>query len=200
MLNNFSNKSSPHHVTQDDVSTPLQRLEVEKVTGHQSVLGRDGVIAVMYETHWTGLYRPSWEREMDLQLYRHEILRYWASAPNRHRQTNRRYRRMRIGVAQREFSRRNDERFLAPGYGSFRTQNGLAATAPRCFPTETTFGTRPTTACGGLGRSVRARLRMGYIWCAFWMTRDRSIILFLRRATRLGRELYEFLVSTSTLS
>ena len=30
----------------------------------------------MYETHWTGLSRPSWEREMDLQLSHHEILRY----------------------------------------------------------------------------------------------------------------------------
>ena len=66
----------PYHVTQDDVSTPLQRLEMEKITGHQSVRGRGGVNTVMYETHWTGLSRPSWEREMDLQLSHHEILRY----------------------------------------------------------------------------------------------------------------------------
>ena len=43
---------------------------------------------VVYETHWTGLSRPSWELEMDLQLSRH-ILRYWAclsseSAPPNH--------------------------------------------------------------------------------------------------------------------
>ena len=44
-----------------------------------------------------------------------------------------------------------------------------------------------------LGRPARTRLRMGYIWCAFWMTRDRSIFLFHRRATRLRRELYEIL-------
>ena len=55
VLNNFSTKFTPYHVTQDDVSTPLQRLEVEKITGHQSVRGRGGVIAVMYETRWTGL-------------------------------------------------------------------------------------------------------------------------------------------------
>ena len=42
--------------------TPRQRLEVEKITGHQSVRGRGGVIAVMYETHWTGLSGPPWER------------------------------------------------------------------------------------------------------------------------------------------
>ena len=29
VLNNFSKKSPPYNVTQDDVSTPLQRLEVE---------------------------------------------------------------------------------------------------------------------------------------------------------------------------
>ena len=54
---------------------------------------------------------------MDLQLFRHEILRYWAGSPNQHRQTNRLYRRMRIGAAQRVLSRRNGERFLASGYG-----------------------------------------------------------------------------------
>ena len=50
VLNNFSKKSPPYHVTQYDVSTPLQRLEMEKITGHQSVRGRGGIIAVMYET------------------------------------------------------------------------------------------------------------------------------------------------------
>ena len=45
-----------------DVSTPLQRLEVEKITRHQTVRGRGRVMAVMYETHRTGLSRPSWER------------------------------------------------------------------------------------------------------------------------------------------
>ena len=97
-LNNVSKKSPPCHVTQDDVSTLLQRLEVEKITGHHSVHGRGGVIAVMHETYWTGLSGPSWEREMDLQLFWHEILRYWVGTPNQHRQTNRLYRRMRIGA------------------------------------------------------------------------------------------------------
>ena len=72
---------------------------------------------MMYETHWTGLSRPSWEREMDLQLFRHERLRYWAGTLNQHRQSNPLYRRMRIGAAQRELSRSNCERFLAPAYG-----------------------------------------------------------------------------------
>ena len=72
---------------------------------------------MMYETHWTGLYGPSWERAMDLQLFLHEISRYWAGTPNQHRQTNRLYRRMRIGASQRQLYRNNGEQFLAHGYG-----------------------------------------------------------------------------------
>ena len=45
VFNNVSKKSPPYHVTQDDVSTPLQWLEVEQITGHQSVRGRSDVIA-----------------------------------------------------------------------------------------------------------------------------------------------------------
>ena len=35
VLNNLSKKSPPYHVTQDEVLTPLQILEVEKITGHR---------------------------------------------------------------------------------------------------------------------------------------------------------------------
>ena len=62
---------NPPRTTLDDVSTPIQRVEVEKITGHQSVRGRGGVIAVMYETHWTGLSGPSWEREMHTLVVPH---------------------------------------------------------------------------------------------------------------------------------
>ena len=51
VLNIFSKKSPPYHVTQDDISTPLQRLEVEQINGDQSVRGRCGVIVVLYKTH-----------------------------------------------------------------------------------------------------------------------------------------------------
>ena len=113
----FSKKYPPNHVTQDDVSTPLQRLEVETITGHQSERGRGGVFAAMYETHWTGLSRRSWERELHLELSLHAVLLYRAGNPHQHRQTNRLYRRIRIGEAKREVSRSNGERSLAPGYG-----------------------------------------------------------------------------------
>ena len=52
VLNSFSKKSLPYDVTQGDVSTPLQRFEIEKVTRHLSIRLRGGVIAVMYETYW----------------------------------------------------------------------------------------------------------------------------------------------------
>ena len=53
---------------------------------------------------------------MGLHLSRSHILPYWAGAPDQHRQTNRLYRRIRIGAAQRELSRNNGKRFLVPGY------------------------------------------------------------------------------------
>ena len=119
VVNIFSKKFPPYHVTQDDVSIPLQqvqRMEVEQITGDQSIRGRVGVIAVQYKTHWAELCELSWEREMDLHLSRSHILRYWAGTPDQHRQTNRLYRQMRIGAAQRELSRNNGKRLLAPDY------------------------------------------------------------------------------------
>ena len=46
-LNIFSKISPLFDVTETDVSSTLHRLEVEKITGHQSVRGRGGVIAVL---------------------------------------------------------------------------------------------------------------------------------------------------------
>ena len=107
VLNNFYKNSPPYHVTQGDVSTPLQRLEVKQITGHQSVRGRGGVIAVLNKMHWAGLSESSWARETDLHLSRPHMLRCWDGTPDQHRQTNRLYRRMRIWAAQRELSRNN---------------------------------------------------------------------------------------------
>ena len=85
---------------------------------------------MLYKTHWAGLSEPSWEREMGLHLSRSHILRYWAGTPDQHRQTNRLYRRMRIGTAQRELSRNNGERFLAPGYACVPRAEWLRGVAP----------------------------------------------------------------------
>ena len=139
VLNKFPKKSPPYHVTQDDVSTPLQRLEVEQITGDQSVLGRGGVIAVLYKAHWAGLSEPSCEREIDLPLSRSHTLRYGAGTPDQHRQNNSLYRRMRIGAAQRELSRNNGECFLAPGYACVPSADWLHRYHDKVFPKGSQF-------------------------------------------------------------
>ena len=84
---------------------------MEKITGHQSLRGRGGVIAVLCKTHWVGLSEPSWERETDLQLPRTHVLRFGAGTPDQHRQNKRLYHRMRICAVERELFRNNGERF-----------------------------------------------------------------------------------------
>ncbi|CAB1108007.1 unnamed protein product [Ectocarpus sp. CCAP 1310/34] len=78
VLHSFGDKCPPFHVTADDVSVPVGRLEVDYFSGHQLVRGRSGVLAVLYQTHWVGLTTPSWERESDLDLFRRHILLYWS--------------------------------------------------------------------------------------------------------------------------
>ena len=64
VLSSFSKKSPPYHVTQSRRRCgSLQRLEVENITGHQSVRGRGVVIAVLYETHWVGLSDHPWSKK-----------------------------------------------------------------------------------------------------------------------------------------
>ena len=128
LLSNFSKKSPPYHVTADEVSTPLQRLVVETIARHQSAGGRGDIIVVMYETHWTGLSRPSWEREMDVQLSRHARLHCRAGTPNQHRHTKRLYRRMKIGEAQREFLRVTASGCSHPAMAAYCTPTGFADT------------------------------------------------------------------------
>ena len=70
-LNNYTTKSPPYHVTEDDVSASLHRLfRGPYISGHQPVRGCGGVIAVLYEMHWKGLLRPSWERGIYLSITR----------------------------------------------------------------------------------------------------------------------------------
>ena len=129
---------------------PAARGGKDQRHGDQSLRGRGGVIAVMCKTHWTGLFRPSWEREMDLQLLRQQILLSWPGIPNKHRQTSRLYRQLRIGAAPREPSRAYVERYLAPGYGCVPRADWLrhCCTKP-CPPMGPISGTKPMTACGG---------------------------------------------------
>ena len=192
-LNNFSNKSPPYHVTRNDVLNPLQRLEAEQITGHQSVRGRGGVIAVLYKTHWAEPSESFWEREMDLHLSRSDTC---AIGPE-----------SRISTAKpTSFTdecgsgRHSASSPATTGKVSYRRATpvfpasmGSVATTTRYFLKEPTFGTRETMGHGGLEISTRALPRTRYTWSAFWTTRDRLNFLFPRRATRLRREPYETL-------
>ena len=147
----------------------------------------------MCETHWTGLSGPSWEREMDLQVFCHDILRYWVGAPNQHRQTNRLCRRMRIGAAQRELCRDNGERILAHGYGFVPRAEWLSRYSTTVLANEAHFWYEGDDGLWWLGKISASTTTKGVYWCAFWTTRGRSSFLFLRRATRLRQERYEVL-------
>ena len=193
VLNIFSKKSPLYHVTQDDVSTPLQRLEVEQITGHQPVRRQGGVIAVLCKTHWAGLSEPSCERKIDLHLSRPHILRYSAGKPDQHRQTNRLYRRMRIGAAQRELSRNNGERFLAPGYACVTRADWLRRYHDTVLSQGSQFWYKGDDGLWWLGKISASTTEDKVCLIRFWTTRGRSNFLFPRRATRLRREPYEAL-------
>ena len=62
VLDKYTTKSLPYHVTSEDVPPRIERLEVDRVTAHRFVRSRGGLLATMYETHWNDLHRPSWER------------------------------------------------------------------------------------------------------------------------------------------
>ena len=116
VLHAFATKSPPYHVTTDDVSAPPILIDVAKITGHQCVRGRGGAIAVLYETHWNGILRPTWERELDLQAFRYLILVYWANGPDHHQPNTRQYQQLRINAAAREIARAKGERHLPGSY------------------------------------------------------------------------------------
>ena len=105
-----------------------------------------------YKTHWTGLSRPSWEWEKDLQLFLHDMLRYWADIPNQHRQTNRLYRRIRIGAAQRQLPQSNGERFLAPGYGCVPRAEWLSRYSTTVLPNGAHFWCKGDDGLWWLGK------------------------------------------------
>ena len=116
VLHAFATKLPSYHVTTDDIATPPILIGVAKITGHQCVCGRGGTIAVLYETHWDSLLRPTWERELDLQVFRHHILSYWAAGPAQHQPHTRQYQQLRINAAAREITRSKGERHLPGSY------------------------------------------------------------------------------------
>ena len=107
-----------------------------------------------------------------------------------HRQTNRLYRRMRIGAAHLEPSRNNEERFQAPGYACVPRADWLPRYHDTVPPKGSHVWYKGDDGFWWLGKSAQALPRTRYTWSASWTTRDRLNFLFPRRATRLQREPY----------
>ena len=116
VLYDFATKSPPYHVTTDDVSTSPYLIDVANITSHQCVRGRGGAIDVLYETHWNDILRPTSERELDLQAFRHLIFAYWANGPDHHQPNIRQYQQLRMNAAAREIARAKGERHLPGSY------------------------------------------------------------------------------------
>ena len=115
MLDNFSNKISPvpRYSRRRFESSSTTRVGEDHRTliGSQSRWGHRGDVRdALDASFWTVL-----GTRMD--LFRPQISRYSAGTTNQCRVSNRPYRWMPIGAAQRELSRSNGERFSAPGYG-----------------------------------------------------------------------------------
>ena len=122
---------------------------------------------------------------MDLHLSRSHILRYWAGTPDQHRQPNLLYRGMRIVAAQRELPRNKGECFLAPGYACVPRADWLGRYDDTVLPTGADVWYQGDDGLWWLGKLARALPRTRYTWCSFWTNRDRLILLFPPRATRL---------------
>ena len=132
---------------------------------------------------------------MDLQLFRHEILRYWAGTPNQHRQNQPPVSPYANYAAQRELSANNVERFLAHGYGCAPRPEWLSRYSTTVLLSGAHVWYKGYDGLWWLGKINSSTTTKGYIWCAFWTTRGRSSFLFLRRVTRLRQERYEVLGS-----
>ena len=173
VLNNYTTNPPPFHVTADDVSVPVERLEVDKISSHRSIRGRGGAIAVLYETHWKGLLRPSWEREADLLHARQHILEYWAGATLQLRQTNQVHRRMRVGATQRELARDKRARFLPPGYSYVNHQMWARRFRDTILLVAAYFWYKGQDNLWWLG-NISAHTPTPGQYVAFWTTPDQS--------------------------
>ena len=89
---------------------------------------------------------------MDLQLSRQQILHYRAGTPNQPRQTDRLHRQVRTGAAQREFSRANGERFLAPGCGFVPRADWLRHYSTTVLPNGANFWYKANDGLWRLGK------------------------------------------------
>ena len=127
---------------------------------------------------------------MDLQLFRHKILRYSAGSPNQHRRTNPLDRRMRVGAAQRERSRGNGEIFMAPGYGCVPRAEWLSRYSTTVLPNGAHFWYKSDDGLWWLEKINASTPADGVYFVRFLdYPGTRSSFLLLQCATRLRRGL-----------
>ena len=74
---------------------------------------------------------------------------------------------MRIGAAQRELSRANGERFLAPGYGCVPRADWLRHYSTPVLPNGAQVWNKADDGLWWLGKSAIAHLSTGNIWYVF---------------------------------
>ena len=152
VLTRFASKSPQYHMTVEDADGPFERVVVDHISGHQLVRGRGGKLAVMYQTHWKGLMRVTWEREEDLRHFRREILLYWVGDVAQHRPLNKRYRSMRKGAAPRELAREHSARFVISGYSPIPRSHYLRSFAKKRLPKGAFFWYRAMDSRWWLGK------------------------------------------------
>ena len=116
VLHSFTNQLPSFHPTAEDVVISGIPVDIEKVTGHQLVRGRDGKLAVMYETHWEGLSSIMREREIDLKNVLRHIVEYWMSSPRQVKGVNSMYRAIRRAQAHRSYCCYRNKNYLEQGY------------------------------------------------------------------------------------
>ena len=127
-LNKHSSKPRPCHVLDSDVRIEAQRLEVEKITGHnRSVHEAASSLSSTRHTGKAYFALPRNGKWTSATPDDTSILQYWSDVPNQHRQTNRLYPQMRIGAAKRELAREKGQRSTSPGYDLKRTHTSATS-------------------------------------------------------------------------
>lgn len=82
-------------MTMDNVDSPIELIQVNKSAANPTIRGRGGQLTSMYETHWKGTTRVSWEGKFDRKRFRRDILSYWAGIPEQRRKVSSRHRSVR---------------------------------------------------------------------------------------------------------
>ena len=101
------------------------------------------------------------------------------------------FRRIRIGAVQRELSRNNGERFLAPDYACVPLAEWLHRNRDTVLPKGAHFWYKGDDGLWWLGQISWSTTEDGIYLTRDWTTWGRSSFLFIRRATRPQRGPYE---------